>query len=192
LRCLFAELPEGLCETLFMLALKTGLRQSELIGLRWEAVDLASGCIRVRHSFTEGATGTRKEHEHREVGLPTDLVVLLGGWRGECGRPGDAHLVFPGRGRGGHLAPSTLSRRMLYPAMRRADIPRRRLPGENRTFHSLRHTFAKRALESGRPLTWLSHHLGHSSVAVTSDVYGHWEAVDRRWEVRQTEGVFGV
>lgn len=192
LRGLFAELPEGLCETLFMLALKTGLRQSELLGLRWKDVDLAGGCIRVLHSFIGGATDTPEDHGSREVGLPADLVVLLGGWRGECGRPGGAHLVFPGRGRGGQLAPSTLNRRMLYPALRRAGIPRRRPPGENRTFHSLRHTFAKHALESGRPLTWLSHHLGHSSVKVTSDAYGQWDATDPRWEVRQMDGVFGV
>ena len=64
--------------------------------------------------------------------------------------------------------------------------------GERRTFHSLRHTFAKRALESGRQVTWLSRHLGHSSLKVTTDVYGHWERSERRREMALMEGVFGV
>jgi integrase len=76
--------------------------------------------------------------------------------------------------------------------MKRAGIPREGPTGEKRTFHSLRHTFAKRALENGRQITWLSRHLGHSTLKVTTDVYGHWEAEERRREARQMEGVFGV
>lgn len=76
--------------------------------------------------------------------------------------------------------------------MRRAGIPRPGPTGEKRTFHSLRHTFAKRALESGRQITWLSRHLGHSSLKVTTDVYGHWERSERRREMALMEGVFGV
>jgi integrase len=80
----------------------------------------------------------------------------------------------------------------LYPAMERAGIPRVRPTGEKRTFHSFRHSFAKRALESGRPITWLSRHLGHSSLAITSETYGHCEAAERKREAELMEGVFGV
>jgi hypothetical protein len=55
-----------------------------------------------------------------------------------------------------------------------AEIPREGPTGEKRTFHSLRHTFARVALENGAELTWLSRHLGHSSTMVTDTVYGHW------------------
>ncbi len=76
--------------------------------------------------------------------------------------------------------------------MSRAGIPRQGPTGEKRTFHSFRHTFAKRALESGRQITWLSRHLGHSSLQVTTDVYGHWERAERKREANLMEGVFGV
>src|SRR5437588_3467465 len=70
---------------------------------------------------------------------------------------------------------------------------RRRESAEGkRTFHSFRHTFAKRALESGCQITWLSRHLGHSSLAVTSETYGHWGDKAKREQVAQMEGVFGV
>ena len=76
--------------------------------------------------------------------------------------------------------------------MTRAGIPRIGPTGEKRTFHSFRHTYAKRALESGRQITWLSRHLGHSSLAVTTEVYGHWERAERKREAAMMEGVFGV
>lgn len=74
----------------------------------------------------------------------------------------------------------------------RAGVPRVGPTSEKRTFHSFRHTFAKRALESGRQITWLSRHLGRSSLAVTSEVYGHWERGERKREAELMEGVFGV
>ncbi len=64
--------------------------------------------------------------------------------------------------------------------------------GTNRTFHSLRHTYAKLAIENGRQITWLSKHLGHSSLKVTTDVYGHWEAKEKKAQAQAMAGVFGV
>ena len=63
---------------------------------------------------------------------------------------------------------------------------------EKRTFHSFRHTFAKRALESGAQITWLSRHLGHSSLKVTTDIYGHWERAERKIQAAKMEGAFPV
>jgi len=83
-------------------------------------------------------------------------------------------------------------RRELYPAMKRAEVPRVGPTGEKRTFHSFRHTYAKLALENGRRITWLSRHLGHSSLKVTTDIYGHFERAERKREAELMEGVFGV
>jgi integrase len=88
--------------------------------------------------------------------LNDDVVELLGAWWGECGRPVDDALVFPGSGREGYLNPSYLTRGILYPAMQRAGIPRVGPTGEKRTFHSLRHTYARIALQSGAEIFWLS------------------------------------
>jgi integrase len=83
-------------------------------------------------------------------------------------------------------------RRQLYPAMTRAGIPRVGPTQEKRTFHSFRHTFAKRALETGAQITWLSRHLGHSSLKVTTDIYGHWERAERKLQAAKMEGAFSV
>lgn len=63
---------------------------------------------------------------------------------------------------------------------------------EKRTFHSFLHTFAKRAIESGTQITWLSRHLGHSTLKVTTDIYGHWERAERKLQAAKMEGAFPV
>jgi integrase len=120
------------------------------------------------------------------------LVELLGAWWGALGRPDDEKLVFPGETPDGYLNPTTVLRRELYPAIKRAGIPRVGPTGQKRTFHSFRHTHAKVALETGRQLIWLSRRLEHSSLKVTSDVYGHFGARERKAEAELMEGVFGV
>jgi integrase len=189
---LFGKFADGVYRTLFLVALKTGMRQGELLALTWGDIDLSAAVIRVRRTYTDGHLGTPKNHERRDVDLTSDLVDLLGSWWGELGRPDDDKLVFPGDSGAGYLSPSTVLKRELYPAMEMAEVPRVGPTGEKRTFHSLRHTFAKRALENGRQVTWLSRHLGHSSLKVTTDIYGHWERAERKREAELMEGVFGV
>jgi integrase len=136
--------------------------------------------------------GAPKNHEKREVFVTKDLVDLFGAWWGECGKPADDTVVLPGETKTGYLNPQVILRRELYPAMERARIPRVGPTGEKRTFHSLRHTFARVAIEHNRPIFWLSKHLGHSSLDVTSNVYGHFEKATRRREAEAMAGVFGV
>jgi len=121
-----------------------------------------------------------------EVFVTEDVVALLGSWWGECGKPTDEKLVLPGETTTGYSSPQVILRRELYPAMKTAGIPRVGPTGEKRTFHSLRHAFARIAIENNRPFFWLSKHLGHSSLDVTSNVYGHFEKATasgrrRRW-----------
>jgi len=188
---LFAEMDEGLHRTVCLAALKTGMRQGELLALLWGDVALRESVLRVRRTRSRGRVDTPKNRERRDVDLTPDVVELLGAWWGECGKPGDDRLVFPGAGKDGYVEPTWLLRE-LYAVLAQADIPREGPTGEKRTFHSFRHTFAKRALESGRQITWLSRHLGHSTLSVTTDVYGHWERAARKAEVAGMAGVFGV
>jgi integrase len=176
-----------------LVALKTGMRQGELLGLRWSDVDLEQALVRVRRSYTGGTMSTPKNRERRDVDLISDVVELLTGWRrvSASGNPRES-LVFPGDDASLFLTPSVLLRRQLYPAMVRASIPRVGPTHEKRTFHSFRHTFAKRALERGAQITWLSRHLGHSSLKVTTDIYGHWERAERKLQAAKMEGAFPV
>jgi integrase len=190
---LFAELHAGLYKNVCLLALKTGMRIGEIVALRWGDVDLDEAVVRVRRSYTGGELGTPKNRERRDVDLISDVVDLLGRWQSEGGDLVSAEaLVFPGENGNAFLSPSTLLRRELYPAMSRAGVPRLGPTHEKRTFHSFRHTFAKRALESGAQITWLSRHLGHSTLKVTTDIYGHWERAERKLQAAKMEGVFPV
>jgi integrase len=189
---LFEQVADGVYRVLFLVALKTGMRLGELSAARWADVDLAEAVVRVRRGYTDGHLSTPKNHERRDVDLTPDLVDMLGAWWGELGKPGDETLVFPGETPSGYLDPTTVLRRELYPAMKRAKVERVGPTGEKRTFHSFRHTYAKRALENGRRVTWLSRHLGHSSLKVTTDVYGHFERAERKKEAELMAGVFGV
>jgi integrase len=190
---LFAEVPDGLHRTILLLALKTGMREGEILALEWGDIDLSEAVIRVRRTYTGREISSPKNHERRDVDLTSEVVELLVKWWAECGKPTDNRvLVFPGESENGHLSPSNILRRHFYPAMERAGIPRVGPTGERRVFHSLRHTFSKRALETGSQLTWLSRHLGHSSLKVTTDIYGHWERAERRAQARRMEGAFGV
>jgi integrase len=188
---LFSHLKLEPYRTVCLVALKTGMRQGELIALRWGDVDLQEAVARVRSSYTGGTLGTPKNRERRDVDLISDVVALLERWRDAHGGSVD-DLVF--RGENGHhfLSAAVLLRRHLYPAMAAAGIRRIGPTQEKRTFHSFRHTFAKRALESGTQITWLSRHLGHSSLKVTTDIYGHWERAERKLQAAKMEGAFPV
>jgi integrase len=187
---LFAHLDEEPYRTLCLLALKTGMRQGELLALRWGDVDVAQAVVRVRRSYTGGMVGTPKNRERRDVDLISDVVELLTACR-DSGR-GVEDLVFSCASDHLFLSPTIVLRRHLYPAMAAAQIPRVGPTLEKRTFHSFRHTFAKRALESGAQITWLSRHLGHSSLKVTTDIYGHWERAERKIQAAKMEGAFPV
>ena len=189
---LFAALPVGTIRTICVLALKTGMRQGELVAVRWGDVDLGERVIRVRQSHTDGYLSTPKNHERRDVDLTDDVVEILAEWWAACGKPTDnTNLVVPGQGERGFLSGSTILKH-LYTAMIAADIARVGPTGEKRTFHSLRHTFAKCALERGAEITWLSRHLGHGSLKVTSDIYGHFERSERKKQTAKLEGAFAV
>lgn len=118
----------------------------------------------------------------RDTGLPAWKVGYLAGLSSTV----LSHICT------GRRDVSTEEATLLYPALKRAGIARLGPTGEKRTFHSFRHTFAKRALESGRPIFWLSRHLGHSSADVTTECYGHWEPAERKREAELMAGVFGV
>jgi integrase len=190
---LIANLPTGLARTLVLVSLKTGMRAGELLELRWDDCDLGAGLIRVRRGWSavDHVTETKSKTSRRDVELTTDVVKLLGKWWGESGKPEGAALVFPGETASGRLGVD-VARRILYPAMTAAGVPRTGPTGEERTFHSLRHTYARVCLENGLQLSWLSKQLGHSSTNVTDTVYGHWSRKAAKAENAKLEGVFKV
>jgi integrase len=132
---LFAHLHAEPFRTLCLLALKTGMRQGELLALRWADVDLDQAVIRVRSSYTGGSLGTPKNRERRDVDLISAVVELLGDLSADG--PTD-ELVFPSDNGHRFLSPTVVLRRHLYPAMAAAGVEREGPTQEKRTFHSFR------------------------------------------------------
>ncbi|MCH7538183.1 MAG: site-specific integrase, partial [Proteobacteria bacterium] len=156
----------GRDRVLLMSALATGLRQGELLGLKWGDLDLKVGQLNVRRQFTRGAFAPLKtEFARRRIPLPKSLVQELRKWKLACPK-GDHDLVFP-NSLGRPESPANLLKRSYYPALRRAGIRRIR-------FHALRHSYVSTLIEYGvTNIKRLQMLLGHSSAMITLDTYAH-------------------
>jgi integrase len=182
-------------------ALLTGMRLGELIALRWANVNLGESVVYVREAYTDGlgVNEPKTKGSKRTVRLSKQAVALLGSLWSEYVT--DADVIFPPSSDAptldGYRRGNTVLKHILVPAMEEAGIPRNSEhldppSSRDRGFHSLRHTYARVVLENGGELGWLSRQLGHSSEAVTRDVYGHWskDAAKREVERLETAGAF--
>jgi integrase len=197
-----AELPTVIYTHVCKLAVTTGMRQGELLALRWGDVHELDKEIHVNRSYVAGiGLKTPKSGEGRTVDLTDAALKVLGEWTKLSGVHKAGDLVFPrplvdsiGREREGgeFIRQSTLTRGVLYPAMTAAKIPREGERGGLRDFHSFRHTFARIALENGAEITWVQKQLGHSSITLTVDVYGSWARTAEKAQAEKLNGVFKV
>jgi integrase len=170
------------------LAVGTGLRFGELAGLRWGDVDLLNSELHVARTYTVGVGETPpKSGEPRTIDLTPQALGLLERW---FKLTGDDGLVFENE-TGGYLDGAYV-RRLLYAAMDRAGIPRVGERGRKRDFHSLRHSFARIALEHGAEITWVQKQLGHSSIVLTVDTYGSWARVAEKAQAEKLAGAFAL
>jgi integrase len=165
-------------EALYVLAVATGLRQGELLALKWEDVELEEAVLRVRSTLTRsGGTVSigqpKTARSRRSVGLTEQGVSALRVHlsrqiremeeMGSLYQPGG--LVFANE-IGGIINPSNLRNRSLKPLLQRAGLPKIR-------FHDLRHTCATLLLSKNINPKIVSEMLGHSSIAITLDTYSH-------------------
>jgi integrase len=136
---------------LWATALYAGLRKGELRALTWDAIDLAAGVIRVERSMDASGDiiAPKSKAGRRTVPIPTALRGIL---RNQRLRNGASRYVF-----GHDERPHTL------------EIPARHGFG----LHDCRHAYASFMIAAGCNLKTLSAFMGHSSVTVTADRYGH-------------------
>ena len=155
---------------LIALALATGARRGELLALRWSDVDLDRGAIAIRRSLEQTKDGVRekspKNGKQRVVDLPATAVELLKLHRlNQVAKVGlGPGYVFPGAG-GGAWTPHKVTDGFRE-ILRKAKI-------ETGSFHSLRHTAATQMLELEVPPKIVQERLGHSTIAITMDLYSH-------------------
>ena len=169
---------------LFLCALRTGLRQGELVALQWGDIDFHGRFIEVQRNFTRGRFATPKGGESRRVDMSLELTQvlrdLLEDRRLEASAKGQTEIqpwVFLSA-TGGLVNHNYLRGRIFHGLLQAAELRRIR-------FHDLRHTFASLLLQQGESLIYVKEQMGHSSIQLTVDLYGHLipggnkQAVDR-------------
>jgi integrase len=164
---------------LLLTATFTGLRASELRGLRWTDLDLKRDEVHVRQRADRfSAIGRPKsESGERTVPLPPMVTKLLREWKVACPK-GGLGLVFP-TGSGGVESHSNILQRGLQPTMVAAGLVTKSGEAKYTGLHSLRHFYASwcinRRVDGGLelPLKVVQARMGHSSIQITADRYGH-------------------
>lgn len=174
---LIAALPAHY-RALVVVALGTGLRWAELAGLRVGRVDLVARTISVVETLNELTDGSlvwgppKTKHSKRTIRIPHEVVEAL---RPLLAGKTPRALVFV-TPRGAEMRPRNF-RRVWLAALDRAGLEPPRAKGVRRTegvrFHDVRHTHVSWLIAAGRHLTAISRRLGHASITITSDRYGH-------------------
>lgn len=164
-------------ETLFLVDLFTGLRQSELLGLTWDCIDFDKGTMYVYRQLQKN-NGTYyfaslKNGKSRTIALAPSIMKALKAqkaWQAECRLKSydmwsnDDNLIFTDE-LGKHLTHSNVYKHFKK-IVEQIGVSTAR-------FHDLRHTYAVAALQSGDDIKTVQETLGHHTAAFTLDVYGH-------------------
>jgi integrase len=164
---------------LLMTAIFTGLRASELRGLPWSNVDLKNGRIHVRQRADRyNKIGKPKsEAGDRTVPVPPIVLNTLREWRLVCPK-GALDLVFP-NGRGNVMRLDYIIEWAFKPVQVKAGVVDADGKAKYTGMHALRHFYASwcinRKIDGGQelPLKIVQSRLGHSTIAMTADTYGH-------------------
>lgn len=167
-------------EALYILAIHTGLRQGELLGLKWTDIDLDAGILSVQRSLDADGTFNppKRNKSRRTVKLTSQAVEAL---KNHCKRQSeerlratrweDHSLVFPNR------VGKPMDHNNLYYRDFRSLLKRAGLWSENKekrfTFHSLRHTCATLLVQKNVNPKIIQEMLGHATITQTMDTYSH-------------------
>jgi len=152
-------------KTLLTLAIMSGVRQGELLGLKWTDIDWFNKQINIKRTFNHGEWYKPKtKTSHRKIDIGPSTIQALKKWHSECPET-KLDLVFPNDA-GRAIDQSNLLRHHFFPALKKARIERLR-------FHDLRHTYASLMIEQGENIKYVQSQLGHSSPTVTLNVYAH-------------------
>lgn len=157
----------------------TGIRSSELRGLRWQDVDLKRGELHVRQRADQYGEIGKPKSESGDRTIPLGPLVLnaLKEWKLACPK-GALGLVFP-NGKGNLESHANIIRRTLCPVQVAAGVVKGKEAAKYRGMHALRHFYASWCINRekdgglGLPLKTVQARLGHASIVMTSDVYGH-------------------
>ncbi len=181
---------------MYIFALFTGLRRGEVLALRWSDIDLEEGIISVTKTLnrvnTYADSGDRTklivsepktETSRRIIPIVDSLLPLLKKQKKLNKNNNEFDLVFPSEA-GGYIDPGNYNRK-FYKLVKKAGLSKANP-------HSLRHSFATRALEAGVDLKTTQELLGHSSITITSDLYTHALMKHKKKEVDKLKTTFSL
>lgn len=165
------EYLHGLYYPHLLCAFRTGLRIGELQALQWGDIDFKGGFIEVAHSFRKKRLTDTKNRLHRRVDMTPhlaenlkDLKLSQKKWAFKAGRQAP-DWVFANK-KGDILCREAFGR-ALRKCLEKSELRTIRT-------HDTRHTYATIRLLRGHNIGDVSYQLGHSSISITYDVYGHW------------------
>jgi len=158
---------------MILCAARTGMRLGEIVALRWRQIDFHGRFIVVNHNFSRGEFTTPKNKKTRKVDMSQQtaetLKALLTHRKAEALKNGTGEvpeLVFL-EPTGARVDGTAFTKRIFQRgALSKAEL--RHLP-----FHSLRHSWASQMIENGKDLNYIKEQLGHHSITITVDTYGH-------------------
>ncbi|MBA2677373.1 MAG: tyrosine-type recombinase/integrase [Ktedonobacteraceae bacterium] len=195
---LFVEAANGeRLEALFVLAITTGMRQGELLGLRWQDVDIDKGILHVRQALyiSRGIiylTEPKTKNSRRTIHLTKVAIYALRKYRIQYLQEAMAfgpdwntkyNLMFP-TSTGNPIRAAHLVSLAFHRILKNAGLPTIR-------FHDLRHTAATLMLEKGVNPKMVSEMLGHSDISITLGIYGHVTPRMQQMAIDVLDNMFG-
>jgi integrase len=157
---------------LFLCLARTGMRLGEVLALQWGDIDVHRRSITVRRNVVRGRITRPKNGKTRRVDMSQQLTEVLQGLqiqrKAETLRRGWPEMpawVFCST-TGGLLNKENLRTRVFYRCLTKAGLRHVRI-------HDLRHTYASLLIQQGESLAYIRDQLGHHSIQVTVDIYGH-------------------
>jgi integrase len=163
-RALLSAASQDRLEALWVLALSTGMRGGEILGLEWKHINLAAGALDVRQTTTvKGELGTPKsKNSIRTLHLPQITLDALNRHRESSNGSG---FVFPNRKGKDYIRYNSFVIFNWRPLTERAGI-------QYKNFHTCRHYVASSLLSKGLPITAVARYLGHDQITLLR-TYSH-------------------
>lgn len=155
-----------------MIAISTGMRRGEILGLTWDNVDLTNATLDVVQALYPTQKGLmilppKSKTSVRKISLPPTLVNILKEYKNNC-----TNTYVCSMQNGQLISPSSLNHKF------KQVLIDNNLP--NIRFHDLRHSHASLLLSQGVQAKVISERLGHSNINITMDLYSHvYEATNK-------------
>ena len=169
---------------MYTISVMSGMRQGEMLGLKWTDIDWFNCQVHVNRTYNhDHFYEPKSEASRRSIDLGPSVISELKKWQIAC-PANELNLIFPNEV-GKPMDANGLFKRTFKATLIKAKL-------RDIRFHDLRHTFASLLIDQGEHPKYIQSQLGHSSINVTMDTYGHlMRTVNQEASNRLDNAVFG-